>query len=314
MSDLPTGTVTLLFTDIEGSTQLLHELGAEALAEHRRVIREACAAEGGVEVDTQGDALFFAFPTALGAVEAARAIGDGLAPGRIKVRIGVHTGTPLAAEEGYVGSDVHRAARVAAAGHGGQVLVSSTAAALLSEEGLRDLGEHRFKDLAGPERVYQLGFDEFPPLNTLHQANLPVQPTSLVGRTRELGEAATLLREHRLVTLVGPGGSGKTRLALQIAADAAGEFEHGVWWTPLAPLADAELVESAVAQAVGARGDLVDYLRPHRALLLLDNLPSLAQPPRGRACDTRSSQGAARSPSKISRASARIGSAVSPRP
>jgi predicted ATPase len=278
-TELPGGTVTFLFTDVEGSTDLLLELGseayAEALAEHRRVVRDACSGQGGVEVDTQGDAFFFAFPTAPEAVEAARAIGAGLAAGRIKVRVGVHTGTPLLVEEGYVGSDVHRAARIAAAGHGGQVLVSSSTAALLSGDGVRDLGEHRFKDLAAPERVYQLGFEEYPPLNTLYQANLPVQPTSLVGRTRELAEAAAMLQEHRLVTLVGPGGSGKTRLALQVAADAAGEFEHGVWWAPLAPLADAELVESAVAQAVGAKGDLVDYLRPQRALLLLDNFEHL---------------------------------------
>jgi class 3 adenylate cyclase len=130
-ADLPSGTVTFLFTDVEGSTRLLHELGAEgyaeALAEHRRVIREACAAEGGVEVDTQGDAFFFAFPTAPGALAAADAFTEALASGPIRVRVGVHTGTPLLTEEGYVGGDVHRAARIAAAGHGGQVLVSSSA-------------------------------------------------------------------------------------------------------------------------------------------------------------------------------------------
>ena len=151
-ADLPTGTVTFLFTDVEGSTKLLHELGAdayaEALAEHRRTIREACKAEAGVEVDTQGDAFFFAFPTAPGALAAATAMTERLALGPIRVRAGLHTGTPLLAEEGYVGDDVHRAARIAAAGHGGQVLVSRATASLVETE-LADLGEHRFKDLGG---------------------------------------------------------------------------------------------------------------------------------------------------------------------
>jgi class 3 adenylate cyclase len=155
--DLPSGTVTFLFTDAEGSTRLLHELGAEqyaeALAEHRRVIREACAAHDGAEVDTQGDA-FFAFPTA----------PDALAPGQVQVRIGLHTGTPLLTEEGYVGGDVHRAAaRIAAAGHGGQVLVSASTARLAELE-LTDLGEHRLKDLSAAERIYQLGDNDFPAL------------------------------------------------------------------------------------------------------------------------------------------------------
>src|SRR3990170_2690335 len=149
-SDLPSGTVTFLFTDVEGSTRLLHELGAEAyaeaLAEHRRVIREACARNGGIEVDTQGDAFFFAFPTAPGALAAAGEMTDALASGAINVRIGLHTGTPLLTDEGYVGGDVHRAARIAASGYGRQVLVSTSTAALVNLE-LKDLGEHRFKDL-----------------------------------------------------------------------------------------------------------------------------------------------------------------------
>ena len=154
--DLPTGTVTFVFTDVEGSTSLLNELGAEAyadaLAGHRTVIREACSRNGGVEVDTQGDAFFFAFPTAPGALDAASEFTDHLAAnGQIRVRVGVHTGTPLLGEEGYVGHDVHRAARIAAAGHGGQVLVSAATAALVAGE-LTDLGEHRFKDLGAPER------------------------------------------------------------------------------------------------------------------------------------------------------------------
>ena len=178
---LPSGTVTFLFTDVEGSTSLLNEIGApeyaETLARHRAVIREACARHNGAEVDTQGDALFVAFPTAPGALAAASEAQDGLAAGPIRVRMGLHTGTPLLGEEGYVGVDVHRAARIAAAGHGGQVLVSSSTAALANGEALRDLGEHRLKDLAAAERIFQLGEGEFPPLKSLGHSNLPVPAT-----------------------------------------------------------------------------------------------------------------------------------------
>ena len=155
LRELPAGTVTFLFTDVEGSTRLLHELGAEgyaaALAEHRRTLRDAFTRHGGVEVDTQGDAFFVAFPTAPGALGAAEQALAGLASGPVQVRMGIHTGTPFLAEEGYVGADVHRAARIAAAGHGGQVLVSSSTASLVGTDGLRDLGEHRLKDLSAPE-------------------------------------------------------------------------------------------------------------------------------------------------------------------
>ena len=179
---LPTGTVTFLFTDVEGSTKLLHELGperyAQALAEHRRVLREAFERHGGVEVDTQGDAFFVAFASAPDAVAAARDAQDALA---IPVRMGIHTGTPLVTAEGYIGADVHRAARIAAAGHGGQVLVSASTSALVDEE-LRDLGEHRLKDLSAPERILQLGEKEFPPLKTLYRTNLPVPATPFLGR------------------------------------------------------------------------------------------------------------------------------------
>ena len=165
-SDLPTGTVTFLFTDVEGSTSLLRELGAEAyadaLAEHRRVVREACAAEGGVEVDTQGDAFFVAFPSAPGAAAAAQAITDALAPGPISLRIGLHTGTPLVTDEGYVGDDVHFAARVAASGHGGQILLSKSARELVDGLSVTDLGEHRLKDIEGAVSIYQLGDKSFP--------------------------------------------------------------------------------------------------------------------------------------------------------
>src|SRR5919201_1265711 len=149
MPELPAGTVTFLFTDVEGSTKLLHELGAdayaEALAEHRRVLRDAFERHRGVEVDTQGDAFFVAFPTAPAALAAAADVRERLASGPIRVRIGIHTGTPLLTDEGYIGVDVHRAARIAAAGHGGQILVSASTRALVDGAALRDLGEHRLK-------------------------------------------------------------------------------------------------------------------------------------------------------------------------
>jgi predicted ATPase/class 3 adenylate cyclase len=286
-ADLPSGTVTFLFTDVEGSTKLLHELGAdsyaEALAEHRRVIREACVANGGVEVDTQGDAFFFVFPTAPGAVAAASAMAEALEPGPIRVRAGVHTGTPLLAEEGYVGDDVHRAARIAAAGHGGQVLVSSSTAGLLVLE-LTDLGEHRFKDLGAPERVYQLGDGTFPLLKSLYRTNLPVPATAFVGRERELADVADLLRSSGgLLTLTGPGGTGKTRLAVHAAAEAAESFQDGIWWVPLSPLQEASLLDASVAQVLEVDEqpgrELADGIAARlggkRALLILDNAEHL---------------------------------------
>jgi predicted ATPase/class 3 adenylate cyclase len=292
--DLPSGTVTFLFTDVEGSTELLHVLGADgyahALAEHRRYLREAFEWHGGVEVDTQGDAFFVAFPTAPGALGAARDATEALAATAVRVRIAVHTGTPLVTEEGYVGIDVHRAARIAAAGHGGQVLVSASTAVLVDAE-LRDLGEHRFKDLQAAERVYQLGDGDFPPLNSLYRTNLPVPSTPFLGREPELADVVQLLAREdvRLLTLTGPGGTGKTRLALQAAAEAADDYPEGVWWVPLSPLREPSLLLPAVAQTLGVteeRGTplnetLVGALRGKEALLLLDNaehlLPAAAQ-------------------------------------
>jgi len=179
MRALPSGTVTFLFTDIEGSTALLNELGAEAyaevLAEHRRVLRKAFAADAGVEVDTQGDALFVAFGRVKDALAAATAGQAALAEGPVRVRVGIHTGEPLVSEDGYVGVDVHRAARIMAAGHGGQVLVSETAQRL-AERDLRDLGLHRLKDMSAPQRLYQAGAGDFPPLKSLNQTNLTSYP------------------------------------------------------------------------------------------------------------------------------------------
>ena len=275
-ADLPTGTVTFLFTDVEGSTRLLHSLGAEAyaeaLAEHRRVIREACAAEGGVEVDTQGDAFFFAFPTAPGALAAAAALTGALAPGSIHVRVGLHTGTPLVTDEGYVGDDVHRAARIAAVGHGGQVLVAASTASLVGSDGLVDLGEHRFKDLSAPERVYQLGEHEFAPLDSLYRSNLPLAANPLVGRKKELADVLqAILDGTRAATITGPGGVGKTRFALAVAGEAAHAFPDGVWFVPLASLRDPALVLPTVADAIGADGDVARHIGDGTCLLFLDN-------------------------------------------
>jgi predicted ATPase len=275
-TDLPTGTVTFLFTDVEGSTKLLHELGAEAyataLAEHRRVIREMCGREGGVEVDTQGDAFFVAFPTATGAVAAASALTEVLAAGRVQVRVGIHTGTPLVTDEGYVGDDVHLAARLADSGHGGQVVLSRATAALLKQS-LVDLGEQRFKDVDGPVGVFQVGDRSFPPLRTISNTNLPRPASSFLGREQEL--AAVLERfanGARLVTLTGPGGSGKTRLAIEAAESLIPGYHAGVFWVGLSALRDPMLVTETIARAVGAKNGLTDHIGERDMLLLLDNL------------------------------------------
>jgi predicted ATPase/class 3 adenylate cyclase len=287
---LPTGTVTFLFTDVEGSTRLLEKVGAEAyataLAEHRRLILEACAAHGGVVVDTEGDALFVAFPTAPGAVAASQAARDALASNPVQVRMGLHTGTPLLTETGYVGMDVHRAARIAAAAHAGQVVLSASTRALVDYGlALVDLGEHRFKDLAAAERVFQLGEGVFPPLRSLHRSNLPVPATPFLGREAELAAVVALLRQSgmRLVSLVGPGGTGKTRLGLQAAAEASDSYPDGVFWASLAPLRDPALVLPTVAAALGvseerdgsAVDDLAQGLAGRRPLVLIDNVEHL---------------------------------------
>ena len=276
MRALPTGTVTLVFTDIEGSTRLLHELGeryADVLADHRRVLREAFRRHGGVEVDTQGDAFFYAFASASKALAGAAEAQEELRLGPVRIRIGIHTGEPMVTDEGYVGVDVHRAARIVSAGHGGQVLVSEATRRLVdSSLELRDLGPQRLKDMTAAERLFQLGDGDFPPLKTLNQTNLPVAQSALVGRERELEELLALLRDgHRVVTVTGPGGTGKTRLALQAAAELVDDFEDGVFWVPLAALDDSELVVPAVAQTLGRGADLATYLAQRRCLLLLDN-------------------------------------------
>jgi len=303
--ELPNGTVTFLFTDIEGSTRLLADLGAQyasVLDTHRHLLRTAFRLWHGHEVDTQGDAFFVAFSRATDAIGAALEAQRALtreswpAEARPRIRMGIHTGEALLTGEGYVGLDVHRAARLAGVGHGGQVLLSQVSRTLVESalpEGvqLRDLGEHRLKDLQRPERISQLVVAdlpaEFPPLRTLgaHRHNLPILPTPLIGRETELAAAKELLMRNgvRLVTLTGPGGSGKTRLALQLAAAVIDRFEDGIYFVGLAPVVDATLLASSIARAIGVHEVagrpimeiLKDYLREKRVLLVLDNFEQL---------------------------------------
>jgi predicted ATPase/class 3 adenylate cyclase/Tfp pilus assembly protein PilF len=285
----PSGTVTLVFTDIEGSTRLLRELGPNeyrsAIGVHRRVVREAFQKHNGYEVDYEGDAFFYAFPSATGAVQAVSEAMAGLEGGPIVIRVGAHTGEPILDPPKYIGLDVHTAARIMASGHGGQVVVSRSTRELLDGSfELSDLGEHRLKDLSGPQRLYQLGSGTFPPLKTLHRTNLPVPATAFVGRDQELSELAGLIEDGvQLLVLTGPGGVGKTRLALQSAAEVADGFPDGVWWVPLASVRDPGLVMSSVARALGVPEQagrsvddtVVDVLSSGRALVLLDNLEHL---------------------------------------
>jgi predicted ATPase/class 3 adenylate cyclase len=295
-SVLPTGVVTFLFTDVEGSTKLLHELGdayADALHEHRRLLRDAFAAHNGVEVDTQGDAFFVAFGRASDAVAAAVDAQLALTGGLIRVRMGLHTGEPRLTDQGYVGLDVHKGARIAGVGHGGQVLLSRATQALVDAE-VRDLGPHRLKDLSVPERIFQLEIDGLPsafaPLKTLEAGmrNLPAPPTSFVGRTDELASIDRMLDEPdcRLLTLVGPGGVGKTRLALEAAARRIDRYQHGVHFVPLVGVPAPDLLAPAVAEsvqfqvdnahsAIPAPDQLVDFLRERATLLVLDNFEHL---------------------------------------
>src|SRR5436190_395611 len=281
MRELPSGTVTFLFTDIEGSTKLLHELGdayADALAEHRRALRAAFEAHGGVEVDTQGDAFFVAFARAGDALAAARQGQEALAESPVRVRMGVHTGEPVVTEEGYVGIDVHRAARIAGVGHGGQVLVSQSTRELAGADGLHDLGEHRLKDFAEPVALYQLGDASYPPLKTISNTNLPRPASSFVGREREVEEV--LARVHggaRLITLTGPGGSGKTRLAIEAAAELVPELSAGVFWIGLASLRDPARVPDTIGQTIGAQNSLAEHIGKKELLLLLDNFEQVIE-------------------------------------
>jgi predicted ATPase/class 3 adenylate cyclase len=303
MGAAPTGTVTFLFTDIEGSTGLLQTLGEtywRAQDLHDEIIRAAIGAEDGHVVRTAGDSFFVTFaspaPAVRAAVAAQRSVwaNDWPDGSHLRVRMGLHTGEGVLGGDDYIGIDVNRAARIAAAAHGGQVLLSEATRALVRHDlpigvTLRDLGEHRLKDIAHPERLFDLVVDglpsDFPPIRSLDARpnNLPLQLTSFVGRADEIARAVQLLRGHRLVTLTGPGGAGKTRLALEVAADMLSSFEDGAYFVDLAPISDHAQVPSVLAQALGIRerpgreliDTLPDALAAMDVLLVLDNFEHL---------------------------------------
>jgi predicted ATPase/class 3 adenylate cyclase/DNA-binding CsgD family transcriptional regulator len=307
MHEFPTGTVTLLFSDFEGSTRLLQQVGeryADVLEACRHLLRTAFNHYHGHEIDTQGDAFFVVFARASdatsAAVEAQRSLALQVWPEGItvRVRMGLHTGEPSLTAGGYMGLDVHWAARIMNAGHGGQILLSQTTRDLGEHDlpegaSLRDLGAYRLKDLEHPNHLYQLVVEglpaDFPPLKTLdtHAHNLPVQLTALIGREREVAAVGQLLQreEVRLLTLTGPGGTGKTRLGLQVAAELSDGFSDGVFFVNLAPLSDPELVVPTIAQTLGlkeaAGQPLLDsvsaWLREKELLLLLDNFEQVAE-------------------------------------
>jgi predicted ATPase/class 3 adenylate cyclase len=298
MPELLTGTVTFLFTDIEGSTLLVRSQGdawSALLERHREILRAAFAAHDGSEVGTEGDSFFVAFPSAPGAIAAAvdgqRALAAEPWPAgaEIRVRIGMHTGEATLSAKTYAGLHVHRASRIASVAHGGQVLVSGATRALLSElpEGveLRDLGDHRLKDLERPERIWQLVIsplpNDFPAIRSLDATpnNLPTRLTSFLGRESEIAHVEDLLERSRLLTLSGPGGTGKTRLSLAVAARSLDRFSDGVYFVELSAITDPDLVLPTVAMALslpdhGNRTSLerlVDHLGEQRVLLVLDN-------------------------------------------
>jgi predicted ATPase/class 3 adenylate cyclase len=302
MLELPTGTVTFLFTDIEGSTRLLHELGHQTYRrmqdDHERILRGVIAANDGVEVRTEGDSFFAVFSTPERALQAAvegqRKLAAHAWPGDavLRVRMGMHTGVGILGAGGadYVGIDVNRAARIAAAGHGGQVLLSHATRALVEPtlpDGvtLRDLGQHRLKDIDYPEHLHDLIIDrlssDFPAVRSLdvRPTNLPSQRTSFVGRDKEIAEINELLGRARLLTLTGPGGTGKTRLALRVAGGRFDHFPDGVFLVDLSAIADPMLVLPEIAAVLHLRetpgGDLAEmlfnHLRDKVLLLVIDN-------------------------------------------
>ena len=304
---LPTGTLTMMFTDIEASTLLLTRLGdkyAEALSAQRSILREAIASSRGQEMGTEGDSFFVVFDSAVDAVTAAVEAQRRLLSHRwpddqpVRVRMGLHAGEPVRHEDGYVGMDVHRAARIAASAHGGQIVLSD-ATWQLAVGRLRgaveavDLGWHRFKDLVEPEHVHQLIADglprQFPALKSLGtRVNLPVPPTPIIGRDEELTWLRDLLTSgaSRLVTLTGPGGSGKSRLAIAAADSLSEAFSDGVYFVPLAAVSTADVMWSTIAETLGVTGEgrapptFFEHIATRNALLVLDNLEQLDQAPR----------------------------------
>jgi predicted ATPase/class 3 adenylate cyclase/Tfp pilus assembly protein PilF len=306
MPPLPTGTVTLFFTDMEGSTPLLVQLGDAAYNTLRddfyRILRSTCDAYGGQEVEDHGDGTHVAFQSA---PDAARAATDVLRAMRahtwpdgveVRLRIGLHTGTPLVTQTRYVGLDVHRAARICQAAWGGQILLTeeardALASSLPSGCSLKDLGPHRLRGLQRAEHVFQLVHDalpaEFPPVRSLDSLpnNLPRQVSAFVGREVEMARVKELVERSRLVTLTGAGGCGKTRLALQVAGDLVDAHRDGVWLVELAPLSDPALIAQEIASALRVReqqgrsllATLIEYLEPRTLLIVLDNCEHLVQ-------------------------------------
>ncbi|MGN6791498.1 MAG: ATP-binding protein [Streptosporangiaceae bacterium] len=304
MQELPTGTVTMLFSDIEGSTRLLTRLGeryAEALSAQRDLLRRAFAAGGGQELGTEGDSFFVVFDSAVGAVRACidgqRALASHEWPAgeHVRVRMGLHSGEPTRHDDGYVGMDVHRAARIAATAHGGQIVLSDATRQLVESrlaEGvrIRDLGTYRLKDIEAPEHLYQLAADglmgRFPPLKTLGATtSLPRPRTPILGRDHDVARLhAMILRpEIRLVTLTGPGGVGKTRLALAVASSAQQDFPGGIFFVPLATISNADVMWKTIAETLSVAEDrpyadaVIDQLSSGTTLLVLDNLEQLSE-------------------------------------
>ena len=303
---LPTGTVTFLFSDIEGSTHLAETLPTDAfrrlLERHNELIRAATAANSGVERGTQGDAFLVIFTETAGAIRAAVEAQLALAAevwphgSALRVRMGLHSGSGIAGGDDYVGTDINRAARIAAAAHGGQVLISEATWSLAERQlppgvSSRDLGSHALKDLARPEHLFQLVIDgirnEFPPVRSLERSagNLPLRLTSFVDRETERADVGTLLRSARLVTITGAGGTGKTSLALAVAATVAEAFPDGSWFVPLDGVRDPDLIPAAAARALRLEMEdrrstterVIDYLRDRRLLLVFDNLEHLIE-------------------------------------
>jgi class 3 adenylate cyclase len=292
----PSGSVTFLFTDIEGSTRLWEsapDAMRAALASHDSIVREAIETHGGYVFATGGDGFSAAFARAGDALNATAEAQAGLAAQQwpaaaaLRVRMGVHTGEATERDGDYFGPAVNGAARLMGAGHGGQVLVSAATVELVGEIELADLGQHRLRDLSGPQRVFQVGAGRFPPLRSLDAfpGNLPLQASSFVGRDAELARVDKALDQARVVTLTGLGGVGKTRLALQAAALVLPRFRDGAWLVELAAVRHATGVVNAVATAleVSAPGgsleeSLVGFLRAKRLLLVLDNAEHLLDP------------------------------------
>ncbi len=298
-TQLPTGTVTFLFTDIEASTKLLRELGdryADVLQEHRQIVRSELEREGGAELGTEGDSFFAVFRSPAAATRAVvgmqRAISGHAWPDgvTVRVRMGLHTGEGTPVGDGYVGLDVHRASRIGDAGHGGQILVSEATAALIERSlpdgaELVDLGSHRLKDLPQAERLFQLSVDglrsDFPALRSLDARpnNLPAQLTRFIGRQEVIRDAEEALEGARFLTFTGPGGTGKTRLALEVAHRSLPAFADGAWFVDLSAVWDPAVVPDEIATVLGVTIEpgrpvfeiLEHYLEDKELLLILDN-------------------------------------------